>query len=230
MGSCLSMGVTLLLRLSCLVMMWLHCWMTGHTSNLLKLSYMWLPVLTPMWQNWCCNCMWIRYTFLHMCTVLALRHPFPLHLRLCCHATFVRGQILYAFACICCHRESVMHWLRCQPQLSVQHWCLPVWSCISTTHLSLVFCSYANTQDSKIPLPSKEKHVILHGYPIEFDVDHCVIHIVNMVLGPRVDLAAHSTDMLPPAKLGRFDWKGWKGKQARKDDNSKYDDDDDAQW
>ena len=91
------------------------------------------------------------------------------------------------------------------------------------------FCSYANTQDSKIPLPSKEKHVILHGYPIEFDVDHCVIHIVNMVLGPRVDLAAHSTDMLPPAKLGRFDWKGWKGKQARKDDNSKYDDDD-AQW
>ena len=51
----------------------------------------------------------------------------------------------------------------------------------------------------------------------------CVIHIIDIALGPGSDIPGPSTDLLLSGKSGKFDWKGQKGKCPRTEDDSKHD-------
>ncbi|KAF8124116.1 hypothetical protein EV363DRAFT_1299992 [Boletus edulis] len=93
-------------------------------------------------------------------------------------------------------------------------------------------CFYPNENSRfmKTPLPSVGKHVVIHGHLTGFSAGRCIIHIVDIALGPGTDVSGPSSDVPPSSKLGKFDWKGekGKGKHARTEDDSKQEDDDQA--
>ena len=84
------------------------------------------------------------------------------------------------------------------------------------------FYPVTNTRFMKTPLPAAGKHVVVHGYLTGFAVGRCLIHIVDIALGPGSDLFGSSSDVPPSTKFGKFDWKDRKGKRRRTDDNSKH--------
>ncbi|KAF8133840.1 hypothetical protein EV363DRAFT_1295278 [Boletus edulis] len=80
-----------------------------------------------------------------------------------------------------------------------------------------------NSHFTKTPLPVVGKHVVVHGHLTGFSAGCCIIHIVDIALGPGTDISGPSSDVPPSSKLGKFDWKGekGKGKHARTEDDLK---------
>ena len=97
--------------------------------------------------------------------------------------------------------------------------------------LICLHCFYPNMNShfAKTPLPTVGKHVIVHGNLTGFAAGHCIIHVIDIALGPSTKLSGPSADMLPPVKLAKFDWKSskGKGKHQRMEDSSKLEDEND---